>query len=182
MATVLGDSSKPMSTLQLIIDTIGKLGPFSVAGAVLLVSLRQNRWSNRLAARAAAVEDQKFRLALIERRITAVDALRTANAEFGATGKVTDEVFKPLVDALRVAELVFDEADQEAIEGVLQDAIRWSVHERAVQSFQDRDAARMVDALQKQDQITGRLLDSLPNLQKQLLLSARIRVVPPIVR
>lgn len=166
--------------LQWAIDTIGKLGPFAVAFAVFAVNLRQNRWSNALARRSAEVEDQKFRLALIDRRSTAIDSLRAAYFEWLLTGRASKTVAEHLEEALRVARLVFDDNHEAAIDAAYRLVSKWQFHDRQVERWRDTDDARAQQAIDEQMALDEPLGQALYQLELDLREAAKVRAVPPI--
>jgi len=91
------------------IDVVGKLGPLFVATAVYLANRAQNRWNTEVALRSANVEDQKLRLAILERRIRAIEAINETfllpnpNREQMNAALAAEYVFEaPEVDAIRI--------------------------------------------------------------------------------
>lgn len=104
---------------QWLIDTIGKLGPLAVAIAVFTVNKRQIIWSNRVTVRAASLEDQKFRLALLERRAVVLRHLQEAQVQFAPNAKGVDTI-GPLLDALRECRMVFEDEERSMVNGCLE--------------------------------------------------------------
>lgn len=100
-----------MFILPVWIDVAGKLGPVSVAVAVFIATRRQTAWSNAVSARAAAVEDQKLRLALLDRRLAAIKAIEDAQSIDWVEPGREQSVIEKFYSALRVAEVVFAEED-----------------------------------------------------------------------
>jgi hypothetical protein len=110
--------------VQWLIDTVGKLGPLSVAVAVYLANKRQNAWASGATVRAANLEDQKMRLALLDRRLTVINHLRVARDKtgFAMTGM---DALGAVLEALREAELVFENEERAAINGLLNRVINF---------------------------------------------------------
>lgn len=93
--------------VQWWIDAAGKIGGASVAAAVFIATLAQNRWVNRVARRSAKVEDQKVRLTLLEKRIAVLSDFDRTSAEWQLTGEVTPTVVDHMQKVVTSAELVF---------------------------------------------------------------------------
>ena len=89
------------------VEIAGKLGPASVAAAVFIATVAQNRWTNRVARRAADVEDQKMRLALLEKRIEILNQFDTVYADWALSDEVTPDNTARMRRVITSAELVF---------------------------------------------------------------------------
>lgn len=166
------------------IDTIGKLGPGIIAVLVLFTTRRQNRWQNAIVARAALVEDQKFRLALLERRYEAIEKVRFAVSEFWLQGAMRQEAAQSANEALRIAEMVFDDPEQSAIENFLRQIWQWQSLNRKLnayrQGFRPDDDARYQQTVDDISRFEDQLLEGFEPLLVRLKEAARVRSVPAI--
>lgn len=166
------------------IDAIGKLGPGIIAVLVLFTTRKQNRWQNTIGIRAALVEDQKFRLALLERRNEAIEKVRFAVSEFWVQGAMRQEAAGAAGEALRIAELVFDDPEQAAIEAFLRQIWQWQSFNRKLNAY--RDSARAGDDTRYQKTVDDisrfedQLLEGFEPLLLKLREAARVRSVPAI--
>lgn len=171
--------------MQWWIDTIGKLGPGIIAVLVLFTTRRQNRWQNTIAVRAALVEDQKFRLALLERRNDAIEKVRFAVAEFWVQGSLRQEAAASAGEALRIAELVFDDTERAAIEAFLRQIWQWQSFNRKLNAYRDSartgDDARYQKTVDDISEFEGHLMDGFEPLLVKLKEAARVRSVPAII-
>lgn len=107
-----------LSLFQWLVDTIGKLGPLCVAIAVYIANKRQNKWASSAVVRTANLEDQKMRLALLDKRWAVIRHLRKAHETLLPVMK-DGETFVAVLDALREAALVFEDGDRKAIKNCL---------------------------------------------------------------
>ncbi|GAA3708697.1 hypothetical protein GCM10022268_17510 [Sphingomonas cynarae] len=164
------------------IDTIGKIGPLAVAVAVFWANNRQTRWTNLVSRRAADIEDQKLRLALLERRLVAIDAVRYASTDFVVAGGATEALANKLRSALAVAEMVYEKAEEQMIRQCIQDLMRWSFFEGRQAAFRDTDQEKYGAAAEAQAEVEGRVFDGLNALALALVEATRINPVPPISR
>lgn len=164
--------------MQWWIETAGKLAPAFIALLVLATTRTQNRSINAVSFRAAQVEDQKLRLALLERRLEAIDAIRTAVGHYQATGELTGEARGKLIDALRVAEVVFAEEDEKAISEIILMGWRWStLNRRLERRNNDEQRNALIDQLVELD---GQFGDKIMKLLPKLIAATRVQDVPPL--
>lgn len=168
-------------TAQEIIDTVGKLGPLFVALAVFWATYTHNLWLRRAAVRAAEVEDQKLRLALLERRLSALEALQRAKLEFIAHGDITVEMIEGLNDALYSAGLVFDAPEERATHDLMDLVNRFQRTHRMIATAQRRDDGPEADKwITEQDHLMTELLVELPIVIHRLRSATRVLGVPPL--
>lgn len=170
------------SLAQKAVDIIAKLGPMSIAVVVYWANQRQTSWTNDVSQRAAEVEDQKLRLALLDRRLVAIEAVRDATQEFHAHGAATPDVVEKIYQALRVAESVFDDPEEASISACLADLIRWRVQDRAREHWRDRDDNRLQVAVDAMMALEATILIRLETLRVSLRTAARVRQIPMIPR
>ncbi len=164
--------------MQWWIDTAGKLGPALIALLVLLTTRSQNRALNAVTARAANVEDQKFKLALLDRRLEAVDAIRDAVGHYHSTGMPTGEAQRKLIDALRVAQLVFEDAHEKAISECIMTGLRWrTINARSGRTKDGDLREKLIDDLIELDETFERLANELLNT---LVAATRVCDLPPL--
>jgi hypothetical protein len=161
-------------------ELVTALGPLVVASAVFASNSRQTKWANAVARRAAAVEDQKFRLALLDRRASALEAIRVASSEFMTRGEATFEAVQRVQEALRVAELVYDQEDETAIRDALADLVRWQTYKRRADAYIEHDNGRYQPTLDQLFAVEDRLITALPELRSRLLAASRVTQVAPI--
>lgn len=166
------------------IDTVGKFGPATVAALVLLTTWAQNRWLNQISRRASQVEDQKFRLALLDRRSEALEKVRFAGTQFWIEGRFDQEGARAVTEALQIAELVFDDAEHVAIADFLKRIWRWQSLDRRLKLYLDRqkpdnDASytRVVEEISELEEHVPRELDLLFASMKE---ATRVRSIPPM--
>lgn len=163
------------------VDIAGKLGPASVALAVCFISWAQNGRVNRVAARAAAVEDQKLRLGLLDRRLAAIDSIRAAEADFGMNGDSAKSVASNLVAALKVAEVVFEQSHKDELEAAFRLAYEHGVLADRLDrmySARPRDEAEIDRKTERITDVDEMLSRSLPALRASLLDATRVGLVP----
>ena len=165
---------------QELVDGIGKVGPLAVAIAVYLANRRQTDWTNRTSRRAAEVEDQKLRLALLERRAVAIDAVREATQDFATHGGVTNDTVHKIYEALKIAELVYDDDHETEIMECMRGLHRWSFYDRQRLRYRDRDDTKLQEAVDKQMEEEDKISASLQALHESLRLATKVRVVPPL--
>lgn len=164
--------------MQWWIDTVGKLAPAFIALLVLATTRTQNRSINAVSLRAAQVEDQKLRLALLERRLQAIDAMREAVGHYQATGKPTGEARGKLLDALRVAEVVFAEEHEKSISDTINMGWRWSIlNNRLERTRSDDERGKLIDQIVDLDGTFG---DTSMKLVQTLIAATRMQDVPPL--
>jgi hypothetical protein len=166
--------------IQEILDAVGKIGPLAVAVAVYLANKRQTDWTNRIGRRAAEVEDQKLRLALLERRAVAIDAVREATQDFNTHGGVTSEVVTRIYEALKVAELVYDVEQEVQITSCMKLLHQWGFWDRQRARYRDSDDGKLRQAVDKQMDLEDRILDALQRLGRDLRTATKVSVVPQI--
>lgn len=158
------------------IEIAGRLGPLAVATAVYLSTRAQNRWQNRVTARTAAIEDQKLRLALLDRRMTAIESVREIVGSFWTEGRATQAMVAKAVDALQVVELVYEADAEEAVSGLIKDLQDWQRWDRRTHRYIDE--AKLNEAVDTLVAIEERLMESFPKIVQTLLQSARVNAVP----
>lgn len=164
--------------MQWWIETAGKLGPALIAFLLLVTTRAQNRSINAVSLRAAQVEDQKLRLALLERRLEAIDAIREAIAHYQATGQPNSEGRGKLLDALRLAEVVFAEAHERAISDTIKIGWRMSTLNRRLENPKSEDErGQLIDELVALD---GSFGDKSIKLLQTLIDATRMQDVPPL--
>ncbi|MEG3178162.1 hypothetical protein U1872_18120 [Sphingomonas sp. RB3P16] len=170
--------------VQWYIDTIGKLGPGIIALLVLFTTRGQNRWQNTISMRAAMVEDQKFRLALLERRNVAIEKVRFAVQNFWIEGALRREVAVATGDALEIAELVFDDAERAAIEAFLQQIWKWQSLDRRITSMQNSrredDKERYLKTVDEISDLEDSILRTVEPLIKGLREATRVSSIPAL--
>ena len=170
--------------LQWWIDTLGKLGPATIAILVLFTTWRQNRWQNAIGLRAAQVEDQKFRLALLERRNDAIEKVRFAVSQFWSDGTLRQDAAEAVKGALRIAELAFDDEEQAAIEAFLRMVWKQQRLNRTMTSWSGSSAPDAQDKLNKAaaeaEAAETELMDAFEPLLTRLREAARVRSVPSL--
>lgn len=166
------------------IEITGKLGPLSVALAVYVSTRSQNRWQNRVSARAAAVEDQKLRLAMLERRSQAVEDVRAAAAGFLTEGEATNETTQAMIRAFRAAELVFDKTEERKVDEMLALLHDWQMYNRRVAIYEKSRAENSEEkrqaALDELWKVQDRIFNELPALRALLVEATRISLVPAL--
>ncbi|WP_341210662.1 hypothetical protein [Sphingomonas paucimobilis] len=161
--------------VQWWIDSAGKIGSASVAAAVFIAALAQNRWVNRVARRSADVEDQKVRLQLLERRISVLNEYDEVRADWGMTGEVRLETISKLQRVIVSAELIFP-SELPQLEQCRAHLSRMRQLDRALdRRIMDDDArAQAIDAAVEQDGILGNAMDA---LRKTLVEAAQVKPV-----
>ncbi len=176
--------------MQWWVDTLGKLGPAIIAVIVLGMTLRQNSWQNLLSFRAAQVEDQKVRLALLDRRVMALEKLRSAMWEFWVAEGLRPAASKQAYEALYIAELVFDESDRLAIASFTHGLTKWQSLSQRLMSLgmrPERDEVASRKAMEQLHAFETPFHASFEPLLEQLQAAARIKSVdapprPPTMR
>jgi hypothetical protein len=158
---------------QWLIDTVGKLGPLSVAIAVYLASKRHNAWTSGAIVRTANLEDQKLRLNLLDRRLTVISHLRVARDKTGPI-MLSSDALGAVLDALREAELIFEDEDQKAINHCLRSVI--SYQNRFGGIFTELAGAELVQATDAY----SFCLNDINRVIGQLREAARIRELAPL--
>ncbi len=161
--------------VQWWIDSAGKLGSASVAAAVFVATLAQNRWVNRVARRSADVEDQKVRLQLLDRRIAVLNEYDEVRADWALTGEVTPQTIGKLQRVIASAELIFP-SEIEQLEQCRGHLWRMRQLDRALDKRIMDEAARQqaIDAAVEQDGILGNAMDT---LRKTLVQAAQVKPV-----
>lgn len=163
-------------------DAVGKFATFAVALAVYFSTRAQTRWSNQVSSRAAQVEDQKFRLQLLDRRIEAYQHVQRAIGQFWTEGVFRADAADALRSALGIAQFVFDPADEATIQELLQKVWQWQSSQRRVEAYNDRldpeRQARFETALEEQHALEGDLLGTFNPVLERLRESARVRTIP----
>ncbi len=164
--------------VQWWIDAAGKIGSASVAAAVFIATLAQNRWVNRVARRSARVEDQKMRLALLERRIAVLDDFDRVRSEWTLTGHVSTTVLDHMQKVVIAAEIVFPE-EVERLMICRQHLFRMRSLDRLLNRENDSDDARnknVADAI-AHDEV---LREALDDLRAALVAEAKVGSVPEL--
>jgi hypothetical protein len=161
--------------VQWLIDAIGKLGPASVAAAVFIAALAQNRWVNRVARRSAAVEDQKVGLALLDRRIAVLNDYDEVRASWALTGEVSPQTISKLQRVIVSAELIFPSEIRE-LEECRKHLLVMRQADRALDRRHRTDAEReqAIEAAIAQDAILANAMDT---LRKSLVEAAKVKPV-----
>ncbi|WP_426263014.1 hypothetical protein [Sphingomonas sp. PWP1-2] len=171
---------------QWYIDTIGKLGPGIIALLVLFTTRGQNRWQDTISMRAAMVEDQKFRLALLERRNVAIDKVRFAVQHFWVEGALRREAATSTGEALEIAELVFDDAERTTIESFLRQIWKWQSLDRRITSLQnsrsEEDEERYLKTVDEISDLEDTILRTVEPLIKGLREATRVSSIPALSR
>ncbi len=160
---------------QWLIDTAGKLGPLSVAVAVYLANQRQNAWNSGAVVRSSELEDQKLRFALLDRRLTVIQHILAARDRVSPNMKGV-EAFGNVLDALREAELVFEDEEQRAINTCLQKVIRYQT--RFGRNFEDLDGEELQIGVVEYHSLINMINDVLHQLRE----AARIKAVAPLTQ
>ena len=156
-----------------VVDTAGKLGPLAVAIAVFETNRRQARWGNAVAVRTAAVEDQKMRLAMLDRRLVVINHIRHARDQLTPTQRSGDPMMAVL-DALNEAQLVFEDEQRIDIEKCFQSIVSYQT--RYVGLFEDLKGAELMEAVNIYQDCVGRISKVLYELQQ----ATRIQIIPPL--
>lgn len=159
--------------VQWLIDTIGKLGPLSVAVAVFVANQRHNAWTSGAVIRTANLEDQKMRLALLDRRLAVIEHIRTVRNQLGPSLKGADAL-SAVLDALREAELIFEDDEQKAINACLHVVVGYQNHYG--RTFELLTGDELQDGLIAHQQCLAAINGVLTRLRE----AARIRVLPPL--
>lgn len=164
--------------MQWWIETAGKLGPALIALLLLVTTRAQNRMINAVSLRAAQVEDQKLRLALLERRLEAIDAMRDAVAHYQATGEANRDARGKLIDALRLVEVVFAEEHAKSISETIR--IGWrmgTISRRLEKPTNDEERGQLIDEIVE---LEGSFGDKSLKLIETLIKATRMQDVPPL--
>jgi hypothetical protein len=167
-----------VSVVRASVDAVGKLGPLAVAIAVYLENRRQARWTKAVSRHAAEVEDQKLRLALLERRAIAIDAVAEAGNEFGMYGRVSTEMVTKVYDALRVAELVFDDDEEAAIRTLLDKLIAWQMANGRQKRWYKSDETKFLAALDEAFDLETVIIEHLNRLPSMLRKASKVSQAP----
>ena len=87
------------------------LGPVCIGAAVFWQSRTQANFTKAMQKRVALVEDQKLRLALLDKRFEASEAISTATSDYMETWepKESAEALRRLDRAIMVAQLIFED-------------------------------------------------------------------------
>lgn len=178
-ALVSIEMSQAEKNMQSWIEVAGKLAPAFIAFLVLVTNRVQNRSINAVSLRAAQVEDQKLRLSLLERRLQAIDAIREAVGHYQATGQLTGEARGKLVDALRLAEVVFAEEHERTIASIITLGWRWSTLNRKLDrpGTTDEERNKLVDQLVEMD---GTFESTITKLVPTLIAATRMHDIAPL--
>ncbi len=166
--------------LKDVVDVLGKLGPLTVAIAVYLANRSQTKWANGLARRTAAVEDQKFRLALLDRRVVALENVQFAVHEFWTAGAARQEGAAKVSEALRIAELVFDDAEKDVVERFLQQIYKWQQLNRRLDRYRDQDDPRFPALCDEIFAFEDTLTDGFVPVLTALREGIRVQSIPPL--
>jgi hypothetical protein len=166
--------------LQQLIDMIGKLGPLAVAIAVFIANRSQTKWANDLARRTATVEDQKFRLALLDRRMVALEKVSFAVQQFWSEGAARQEAAVAVNDALRIAELVFEDTEKAVVEDFLRKIQKWQSLNRRLNSYRDSGDPRFQATCDEIFGFEDSLTDGFAPVLATLREAIRVRTVPPV--
>lgn len=164
-------------------ELVASLGSFFVAVAVFFGTRAQTRWSNDVALRSAEVEDQKFRLELLDRRVQAIEKVRVAASGFWIEGAVGQAEVQAVGEALRVADFVFEDEHRTAIADFLKKLWRWQSLNRQMNAYRERrdQAERYQAVVNEISDFEGELLGGFEPLLNLLKEAARVRAVPPYV-
>lgn len=167
--------------IEQALDAVGKLGPLAVAIAVYLANRRQTVWTNQTGRRAAEVEDQKLRLALLERRAVAIEAVREAAQDFATNGGVTTDTVNRIYEALKIAELVYDDDREAEILACMKKLHMWSFYDRQRLRYRDRDDGKLQEVVDKQMDAEEEISAALQALLEHLRDATKVRMVPQLV-
>jgi predicted nucleic acid-binding protein len=162
-----------LDVVQWLLDVTGKLGPLAVAIAVFLTGKRQSRWMNHAAARSASIEDQKLRLALLDRRLKVLDHLREARATLVKPN--SSDALGAVLDALREAELIFEDNEQSQLRECLDIVTRYM--SRYGLRFIDLTGEELAEAVKQYTACSFRIVQ----VQEQLRIATRVKDIPALV-
>lgn len=153
------------------------LGSLAVAVAVYRATTAQMNWTR-------LVEDQKLRLALLESRKTALDLVRTVIGEFFGAGAFRGEDIARLIDALRIAELVFEDEEEALLSRLIIDAQRWQAWGREQDRYREPagrgkepEQSRFQAAVERQSALEISIVENLRPIVLQLVEATRVRTV-----
>lgn len=156
-----------------LLDVTGKLGPLAIAIAVFSTGKRQSRWMNHAAARAASIEDQKLRLALLDRRLKVLDHLRAARSALVKPNST--DALGAVLDALREADLIFEDVEQGHLRECLNIVTGYMT--RYGFRFNELTGHELAAAVRQYSACGLRLVQ----IQEQLSQATRINEIPPLV-
>ena len=163
---------------MIAIDVIGKLGTLAVALAVFFSARAQNKWNNNVSRRAAAIEDQKLRLSLLDRRSAALEHVTRAVLRYWQGGEIHGDSIEAAAEALSIAELVFDARERDGIRQLLYQTSRWRHLQTRLKmargrlgSDEERRALQMTEEL---NQLEGEMLKTFDPLVVMLREATRI--------
>ncbi|WP_157013606.1 hypothetical protein [Sphingomonas parapaucimobilis] len=166
--------------MQWLIDTAGKVGPATVALAVLAATIAQNRWNNAVARRSAAVEDQKVRLALLERRLQAIADLDQFRTKLDLRDGIDEDGLQKFNNAMDLAELVFPSAE-EHMRNCHSHAFAYEEsHLHVVRAAMRGDTERCAQAKQVMDARRRELDVTLSQMREIMITRARMDDVSPL--
>lgn len=94
------------SIVRTILGVIASVGPLAIGVAVYIQSRQQSKIGNALQMHAAEVERQKFRLSLLDRRLNALEKIKSVNAKYFAEGDFTGLMFHEAMKAVDELEMV----------------------------------------------------------------------------
>lgn len=160
-----------MTEIAGIVSGFGSLG---VAAPVYLSSRGFSRRAQEVSERAAAVEDQKFRLALLDRRGVVIDAIYDAAGKFSTNPSDAAETMEKARVALRAAWLVYEPEQQAMIRKLIDDIWEWQRLERRLKTANDKDRSVKVDELMNKEVEIG---PALIDLHKALVDMTRVQEV-----
>lgn len=162
------------------VEVVGKLGPASVAAAVFLMNMSQNNWQKRVSARSARVEDEKLRLSLLDRRVKVIEALDDAHQHFHSKGGSSPEMVHGLYEALKIAELVYDDDEERAIQALLKKTVTWGQLDRTRALARHRNDEELQAIVDEMMEVETTIMLELGHIRKELLRATKVRAVPPI--
>lgn len=166
--------------IQTLLDVIGKLGPLLVAIAVFQTGRAQTSWANSVQRRASEVEDQKLRLALLERRLIAIDAIRVAAQQFGKKLDATPGIIAQVEQGLETARIVFGPDEEAAIAAVIRDMHDWQGNWHQLERYRETDQTRYAEIGRHIDDVESSIQEQLRAIGASLRSAARISFIPQI--
>jgi hypothetical protein len=114
--------------------------------------------------------------------LIALDAIRDAGGEFMHSGRASAALVGKLRDALRMAELIYEDPEVIAINEVVDMTRRWVTLDTIIEALSKApgNQEKRMPRLEEQFLIECRIQDAYPDLLKQLVNATRVRAVPPI--
>ncbi|MDD1450795.1 hypothetical protein NHF48_007240 [Sphingomonas sp. H160509] len=119
-------------------------------------------------------------MALLDRRLVALENVQFAVNEFWIAGAARQDSAAKVSEALRIAELVFDDKEKAAVERFLQQIYKWQELNRRLDTYRDRGDPRFQAVCDELFAFEDTLTDGFVPVLTTLREAIRVRSIPAL--